>query len=110
MKRTESHSCLINSFGFEMRVDKRILIVDDDLPNTQMLKRILEKYDFLSLQTAHTGAQALNILGISITSHDAMLHTLTSSVDMVLLDVVLPDMNGFEVCDQIKKILVRLFP
>ena len=85
------------------KMDKAVLIVDDDPSSARVIKSILEKYGFRCPRIAHTGAQALNILGIPNPCQDASIPSLTPPVDIVLLDVVLPDINGFEVCDQIKK-------
>jgi two-component system sensor histidine kinase/response regulator len=67
---------------------KRILIVDDDPRNIRLLRGILfsEPYD---LVIAQSGTEALQI----IDSHPP---------DLVLLDIMMPSMNGFEVCKHIK--------
>ncbi|MFN7037995.1 MAG: PleD family two-component system response regulator [Alphaproteobacteria bacterium] len=65
-----------------------VLIVDDLLPNIKLLevKLTSEYYDVLS---AKSGAEALKI----IEEH---------TVDIILLDVMMPEMDGFEVCKRIK--------
>lgn len=66
----------------------RILVVDDILPNVKLLEAKLtsEYYDVL---TATSGEEALNKVQ-------------TDSPDIVLLDVMMPGMDGFEVCRRIK--------
>lgn len=66
----------------------RVLIVDDILPNVKLLEAKLsnEYYDVI---TATSGADALEKV-----AHD--------SPDIVLLDVMMPGMDGFEVCRKIK--------
>lgn len=66
----------------------RVLVVDDILPNVKLLEAKLsnEYYDVL---TATSGAQALEIVTEKMP-------------DIVLLDVMMPEMDGFEVCRQIK--------
>lgn len=66
----------------------RVLIVDDIPTNVRLLEARLsaEYYDVVS---AGSGPQALKIME-------------SSDVDIVLLDVMMPDMDGFEVCRRIK--------
>lgn len=66
----------------------RVLVVDDILPNVKLLEAKLasEYYDVL---TATNGP-------------DALQKVKEQSPDIVLLDVMMPGMDGFEVCKQIK--------
>lgn len=66
----------------------RVLVVDDILPNVKLLEAKLasEYYDVL---TATSGPEALEKVRVD-------------SPDIVLLDVMMPGMDGFEVCSEIK--------
>ncbi|MBF0275718.1 MAG: response regulator, partial [Nitrospinae bacterium] len=65
-----------------------ILVVDDSAINTRQVKGLLSnKYNVL---TATTGEEALGIVFSSTT------------IDLILLDVIMPGMDGYEVCDTIK--------
>ncbi len=66
----------------------RVLVVDDILPNVKLLEAKLssEYYDVL---TANNG-------------EDALRRVEQDSPDLVLLDVMMPGMDGFEVCRRIK--------
>lgn len=66
----------------------RVLIVDDIPTNVRLLEARLtaEYYEVIS---ASSGAQALHICQ-------------TQDVDIVLLDVMMPEMDGFEVCRRLK--------
>jgi CheY-like chemotaxis protein len=67
---------------------KRVLVVDDDPEMVQLLMRMLKAYDVtLEVLTADNGVAALHQL-----VHDAP--------DLVLLDVVLPDLDGWQVLEQ----------
>lgn len=66
----------------------RILVVDDTLENCGLLKVVLEKQGYEVL-LAHTGPHALEVLDETLP-------------DLILLDVMLPQMNGFEVCQTLK--------
>lgn len=67
---------------------KRILIVDDD-------PLILDLFEFsfdpskFEIIRAHNGREGLE-------------KALQEKVDLILLDVMMPDLNGYEVCRQIK--------
>lgn len=67
----------------------RVLVVDDVLPNVKLLEAKLtsEYFDVLS---ATSGLEALEIVQ-------------REQPDIVLLDVMMPGMNGFEVCRKIKE-------
>jgi len=67
----------------------RILIVDDVLPNRKLLKAKLER-EYFDVLTAASGQEALDLVE-------------REQPDLVLLDVMMPDMDGMEVCRRIKK-------
>lgn len=70
-------------------MDKRILIVDDEIPIAEILKINLEKEGYTTL-VAHDGQTALDL-------------ALSENPDAILLDVMLPKMDGFEVCRKIRE-------
>ncbi len=67
----------------------RILVVDDVVPNVKILeaKLSVEYYDVI---TANNGPDALDLAR-------------EKSPDLILLDVMMPQMDGFEVCQRLKK-------
>lgn len=65
-----------------------ILVVDDEELIQELLRFNLEKEGYQVL-TAFDGAQALNVIE-------------ESRPDLVLLDIMLPGMNGLEVCNQLR--------
>jgi len=67
----------------------RILVVDDVPANVKLLEARLSA-EYFDVMTAMSGAEAL-----------AMCER--AECDLVLLDVMMPDMDGFEVCRRIKK-------
>ena len=68
-----------------------LLIVEDDPGFSSYLKRLLRNRE-LCILVANSGRQAIDYL----TSH---------SVDLVLQDIGLPDIDGYQVMDQINEIL-----
>ncbi|MDR2740818.1 MAG: response regulator [Treponema sp.] len=71
-----------------MNIGKKytILLVDDEKANLVVLNRILSD-DYL-IQTAKTGEQALQLIA-------------KNKPDLVLLDIIMPDINGFEVLSKL---------
>ena len=67
---------------------KRILVVDDDENILNLEKTILEQKGF-SVTTAGGGNEALKVLG-------------EEAFDLILLDVMMPEVDGFSVCRKIK--------
>lgn len=66
-----------------------ILIVDDISKNIQVLGNILRQ-DGYSLSFATNGKQALDMI-------------FSDDYDLILLDVMMPEMDGFEVCRKIRE-------
>jgi len=67
---------------------RRILIVDDDPSITEMLSMLLETRGY-AVDVVHSGEEALECI--------------PASTDLILLDLILPDIEGFEVCRRIKQ-------
>lgn len=68
---------------------RRILVVDDNAMNRDLLSRRLEKRDF-HVDTAEDGAAALAWLD-------------SNPCDLVLLDIMMPGISGLEVLDRIRE-------
>ncbi len=66
----------------------KILVVDDQPINVQLLKRKLEK-EGIEILTAYNGQEALDIVA-------------QTKPDLILLDVMMPDMDGIEVCQRLQ--------
>ncbi len=66
----------------------RVLVVDDILANVKLLEARLSA-EYFEVVTAFNGADALEICA-------------SQRIDVVLLDVMMPGMDGFEVCRRIK--------
>lgn len=66
----------------------RILVTDDSEINTKIVERILKNENF-EIVTALCGKEALEKIS-------------KVSFDLILLDIVMPDMSGFEVCEKMR--------
>jgi len=67
----------------------KILIADDDRELAEILKRQFESRGYRDLVMASNGEEAL-------------VKTMELRPDLILLDVMMPILNGWEVCKQIK--------
>ncbi|CAI8927366.1 MULTISPECIES: response regulator transcription factor [Bacillus] len=68
---------------------ENILLVDDEQGILDMLVLTLKKENFIHVTTALNGSETLNL----VKNHP---------FDIILLDVMLPDIDGFELCRQIR--------
>ncbi|HFB61371.1 MAG TPA: response regulator, partial [Bacteroidetes bacterium] len=71
--------------------DKTILLVDDDMRNVFALSSVLESYD-MKVIVGKNGKEALEKLD----QH-------AGEVDLVLMDIMMPEMNGYEAMERIRK-------
>ncbi len=71
-----------------------ILVVDDDIIVLQVLVNILSQEGY-SISTAINGKEALEVL-------ESDGHPLETEIKLVILDVMMPEMNGYEVCRAIR--------
>ena len=73
-----------------MGMEKKILLVDDEKDIVDMMEEVLNKEGFSHIQKTFTGA-------------DALKQCRDFQPDIVILDIMLPDMDGLEVCRQIRE-------
>ena len=69
---------------------RKVLIVDDDVRNIFALATVLEDHDMV-IASADNGRAAIEML------------TESNDIDVVLCDIMMPDMDGFEVMREIRK-------
>ena len=70
-------------------MEGRILLVDDERDIVDLLEEVLKNEGFSDVGKARTGREAIALCG-------------TYRPDVVVLDVMLPDMDGVEVCKSIR--------
>ncbi len=68
---------------------EKILVVDDNIENCNMMADLLDQWGY-RVREAHQGKEVLPLI--------KQFHP-----DLLLLDVMLPGMNGFEICKRIKE-------
>jgi len=71
--------------------NKKILLVDDEAGLLDMLKITLKKERFTNITCAYTANDALDLIK-------------NTNFDLLVLDVMLPDISGFELCSQIRQL------
>ncbi|MFD6208145.1 response regulator transcription factor [Peribacillus sp. NPDC060253] len=69
---------------------KKILLIEDDVSIAELQRDYLEINDF-SVYIQHTGDAGLQ-------------HALQKNYDLIILDIMLPGVNGFEICKQIRAV------
>lgn len=67
----------------------KILIVDDDIPLTKTIDRTLREADYNTL--------------LAYTAEDGLRLALNKHPDLILLDIMVPNMGGWEVCRQVRE-------
>ena len=73
-----------------MEQEARILLVDDEEAILHMLKTVLQKEGFVHIDTCTRAEQALRMVE-------------ERQYDLLILDVMLPDKNGFELCSAVRQ-------
>ena len=66
--------------------EKTILVIDDTKANIDLLIELLDNYDLI----------------ISLDGSNGIKQAYSQHVDLILLDIIMPDMDGFEVCKLLK--------
>lgn len=74
----------------------RILIVDDNPTNVIIIREILKKEDYRNFVTASSAKEMLVRLGIGSVTEDGRPRM--SDIDLILLDMMMPEMDGIEAC------------
>jgi HAMP domain-containing protein/signal transduction histidine kinase/CheY-like chemotaxis protein len=74
----------------DVLVGKTIMVVDDDVRNLFALTTAFEKYSINAI-TAESGQEAINILSEN------------SGIDIVLMDIMMPEMDGYETTQKIRR-------
>ncbi|MHA7963925.1 response regulator transcription factor [Paenibacillus sp. CAU 1782] len=74
----------------EIVLHRRILIVEDEQAIAEMVKLLLVRDGFQNVFSAATAAGAIELIE-------------ANGADIVLLDVMLPDGSGFELCDRLRQ-------
>lgn len=70
---------------------KKVLVVDDDPTQTETMKIVLEKENEYKVAVANSGFECLEYLKNE------------NIPDVILLDIMMPEMNGWQVFEKIKE-------
>jgi HAMP domain-containing protein/signal transduction histidine kinase/CheY-like chemotaxis protein len=74
----------------DVLIHKNVLVVDDDVRNLFALTTAFERFHINTI-TAESGKEAMNILSEN------------SDVDIVLMDIMMPEMDGYETMQKIRR-------
>ena len=89
-KQAEAEAAILPAAGSDFR-GKCILLVEDNELNSEIAAEILNEYGFL-VDTAENGAEAV----------EKVKNSKPGNYDLVLMDVQMPVMNGYEATKQIR--------
>lgn len=67
----------------------KILVIDDDIPATLMLEKILTLHDYEAVLVSK--------------SSEAVQTAKSSQPNLILLDLMMPEPNGFEICRTLRE-------
>ncbi|MDH3393714.1 MAG: response regulator, partial [Desulfobulbaceae bacterium] len=87
--RPEQNKPVFKPFSVPGKSDFTILIVDDEYVNRFLLKDILEQEGYRT-RVAVNGTEALEAIA-------------KNKIDLILLDIMMPNMDGFETCRRLKE-------
>lgn len=71
-------------------MDSKILLVDDEKDITDLIEEVLIMDGFRNIKKVHNGRDAVNLCK-------------SYEPDVVILDIMLPDLDGIEVCKEIRQ-------
>ncbi|MDB5199531.1 MAG: response regulator, partial [Chitinophagaceae bacterium] len=74
----------------DVLTNKNVLVVDDDVRNLFALTTAFERFNINTI-TAESGKEAMNILNEN------------NEVDIVLMDIMMPEMDGYETTQKIRR-------
>ena len=83
-----------NHFLEEMNMKKTVLVVEDEMSIATLLKYNLEQAGF-NVLIAHDGREGLNTI-------------VAENPDLVLLDLMLPSLDGMEVCKEVRSLRINV--
>ena len=81
----------LGSLQFDELRQMSILLVDDIVDNVELIKSMLSRSGFTNIVSAGSGKTAIECLQQQVKDN-------ASTIDLVLLDIMMPGMDGYELC------------
>lgn len=88
--RLEYNKFLWRDFNMDTYFNKKILLVDDEKDIVDLIEEVLINDGFKNIIKAYNGLDAISLCKIACP-------------DVVILDIMLPDIDGIEVCKKIRE-------
>ena len=79
-----------------MSAGRRVLVIDDDRAIRELVKRLVSRHGFI-IDTAADGQDAWSLIAENL-------------YDAVLLDLMMPNLNGFDLVDRVRRDKPSLLP
>ena len=89
LTRIKEKSYLNNKYNFDDLKDLKVMIVDDNPFNTELLEETLKPFNF-NLSIFQKSKEALKLID-------------NEKFDLFLLDIMMPELSGYELAEKIKK-------
>jgi HAMP domain-containing protein/signal transduction histidine kinase/CheY-like chemotaxis protein len=74
----------------DILTNKKVLVVDDDVRNLFAITTVFERYN-INVITAESGKEAINLMSEA------------NDIEMVLMDIMMPEMDGYETMQKIRR-------
>jgi diguanylate cyclase (GGDEF)-like protein len=78
---------------------KKILIIDDSFDSRTLIGHILRQEGYFNIMEADSAQKAFDIIGLG---HSSDGDDIQPFLDIILLDIVMPEMDGIETCIKLK--------
>lgn len=82
------------------KYEMSVLVVDDDETVCRFIEKVLKDKGVRKITAVTSGQEAIEAMGIM--SKEKRTNKQAPQYDIAILDIVLPDANGFEICKHIK--------
>ena len=90
IKSSESESLSNNPISSTHNLSKKILYIEDNPANMRLVENVINKYTSFELLSSLNGTDGINM-------------AIEQKPDLILLDLNLPDVNGFDLFEKIRK-------
>jgi len=100
--QSDTYYCTMNPSP-RVKFSMHILVVEDDHNNCVVIKKMLLAIGFTNIKIVHSGHRAIKTLFLNMVPNADKKYTTKSKYDIILMDIVMPRMDGVETTRRIFK-------